>query len=237
MATSTSNNAAGTGESSISDGNLLVLVVDVNPDQRAFLSKPARRLTKWLDSGLALVNSHLLLHPSNEVAVVAASKRSCKFLYPDDPGHSSQALEETGPHSVMDGQFEGFRRIENIIRKRAQGMIVGEILQAEEPGQPLFTPDSLIAGGLCMALSYINRRHKDSEMPTVSANSDKSENASTKESKSNPTDVRARILVMTASGSTATQYMNYMNAFFTAQVNKNTYELKCSADYTIYSFQ
>ena len=109
-------------------------------------------------------------------------------------------------------------------------MIVGEILQAEEPGQPLFTPDSLIAGGLCMALSYINRRHKDSEMPTVSANSDKSENASTKESKSNPTDVRARILVMTASGSTATQYMNYMNAFFTAQVNKNTYELKCSAE-------
>ena len=44
-----------------------------------------------------------------------------------------------------------------------------------------------------MALSYIHRKERDA------------------------THLNARILVMTASGATASQYMNYMNAFFTAQ--------------------
>ena len=225
MASSSSDHMRETGESSISDGNLLVLVIDVNPDQRSFLSKPIRRLTKWLDSGLALVNSHLLLHPSNEVAVVAASKRSCKFLFPDNTRHNSKELEESITNSAArDGQFEGFREIEKIIRNRAHSMIVGEIHQAQEHGQPLVTSDSLIAGGLCMALSYINRRHKDLELPNIPVNASSHDQLTHRmakdahDPKSNPRDLRARILVMTASGSTATQYMNYMNAFFTAQV-------------------
>ena len=49
-------------ECGVGDGNLLVLVIDVNPDQRVFLTKPVRRLTKWLDSGLAPVSyTHLTL--------------------------------------------------------------------------------------------------------------------------------------------------------------------------------
>merc|ERR1711981_778955 len=72
-----------------------------------------------------------------------------------------------------------------------------------------------------MALSYINRRHKDLEFPSVSGNISQEKTGNMKkevsDSKHNPRDLQARILVMTASGSTATQYMNYMNAFFTAQ--------------------
>jgi len=202
-----------------SEGNLLVLVIDVNPDQRAFLAKSPQRLTKWIDSGLALVNSHLLLHPSNEVAVVAASKRACKFLYPDGTRSSSSIQEETITNTAAcDGQFEGFRNIEKLIRQRAYNMIAGELRLPTEPNQPFVTPDSLVAGGLCMALSYINRRHKDRELPSISdKTSEKSISKGTNDLKDTSNKINARILVMTASGSAATQYMNYMNAFFTSQ--------------------
>ena len=72
-----------------------------------------------------------------------------------------------------------------------------------------------------MALSYINRKRKDLELPSVSRTSQENVGHLAKEAsdtKTSPQDLQARILVMTASGSTATQYMNYMNAFFTAQV-------------------
>ena len=52
---------------------------------------------------------------------------------------------------------------------------------------------SLVAGGLCMALSYINRYLNERE------------------------GRKARILVLTAFGASSSHYMNYMNAFFTAQ--------------------
>lgn len=212
------SNLGETVDYGMSEGNLLVLVIDVNPDQRTFLAKPVHRLTKWIDSGLALVNSHLLLHPSNEVAVIAASKRSCKFLFPDGSLNIPANQEETSS-SARDGQFEGFRDIEKIIRHRAHGMIIGEMDRPQENGQPFITSDSLIAGGLCMALSYINRRRKDLELPSVSSTTSHGNMAKeASDTNLNPRDLQARILVMTASGSTATQYMNYMNAFFTAQV-------------------
>ena len=206
-------------ESIESEGNLLVLVIDVNPDQRSFLAKSPQRLTKWIDSGLALVNSHLLLHPSNEVAVIAASKLSCRFLYPDGTRSSSKQEETITNTAASDGQYEGFRNIEKLIRQRAHNMISGELKLSPEANQPFVTPDSLVAGGLCMALSYINRCNKDRELPNVSDKAiDSSSSKSTTESKNSSHKLHARILVMTASGSTATQYMNYMNAFFTAQV-------------------
>ena len=77
--------------------------------------------------------------------------------------------------------------------------------------------NSLVAGGLCMALSYINRRHKDRELPSISEKtSEKSTSKGTNDLKDTSNKIHARILVMTASGSAATQYMNYMNAFFTS---------------------
>jgi hypothetical protein len=53
--------------------------------------------------------------------------------------------------------------------------------------------ESLVAGALCMALTYVNRYLNEVE------------------------GRKARILVLTASGAAAAHYMNYMNAFFTAQ--------------------
>ena len=74
-----------------------------------------------------------------------------------------------------------------------------------------------------MALSYINRKQKDLELPTIPSNAlqeNSGNKATLSQTAPSSRNLQARILVMTASGSAATQYMNYMNAFFTAQVSK-----------------
>ena len=106
--------------------------------------------------------------------------KSCTFLYPPKEQENEQLPE------AVDGQYEGFRKVEFSVRKK-----LTETLSQDIQGAVL--RQSLVAGGLCMALSYINRylNQRDGR--------------------------KARILVLTASGSTSTHYMTYMNAFFTAQ--------------------
>ena len=107
---------------------------------------------------------------------------SCSFLY--HPARKSET-EEPLPEAI-DGQFEGFRRVEYSVRTRLTQLVSQEL-------QGPVVRQSLVAGGLCMAMSYINRYLNERE------------------------DRKARILVLTASGATSAHYMNYMNAFFTAQ--------------------
>merc|ERR1712029_150041 len=84
----------------------------------------------------------------------------------------------------------------------------------KELGQQSLVLDSLVAGGLCTALAYINRRKESS---LVTEDSGGGGNATSTVDKSSSASIKARVVVMTASGATASQYMNYMNAFFTAQ--------------------
>lgn len=76
------------------------------------------------------------------------------------------------------------------------------LMKETESGAPV-NPDSLLSGALCMALSYINRLSLDAASSGVAH-------------PAVPTS-RSRILVISASSDTATQYMNYMNVFFSAQ--------------------
>merc|ERR1712142_473526 len=95
------------------EGSLLVLVLDVNPDQRLFFGKSFSRMSQWLDSAVAFVNAHLLLHPNNEVCVVAVSKNTCQFLHPEVNPAASGSSRPTGlSNRTKDGQFEGFRDVE-----------------------------------------------------------------------------------------------------------------------------
>ena len=112
--------------------------------------------------------------------VFIPGSKSCSFLYPPKDEENDQLPE------AVDGQFEGFRRIEHCVRKK-----LSETLNQDLQGS--IVRQSLVAGGLCMALAYINRylNHREGR--------------------------KARILVLTASSSSSFHYMNYMNAFFTAQ--------------------
>ena len=79
-----------------------------------------------------------------------------------------------------------FLQVEYFVRTRLTQLVSAEL-------QGPIVRQSLVAGGLCMALSLINRYLKERE------------------------GRKARILVLTASGAASAHYMNYMNGFFTAQ--------------------
>lgn len=86
-------------------GELLVLVLDINPNQLLFVRQPGS-LTTWLDAVLAFANSHLMLHPSNTLAAIASHSSSCSFLYPKPEGESDdQVLRQ------RDGQYEMFYQV------------------------------------------------------------------------------------------------------------------------------
>ena len=103
----------------------------------------------WLDSALSFVNSHLMVDPKNEICVVGVSKTTTQFLYPT-PASSADSRTASWTRS-LDGQFEGFREVEATIREKALALIKSEL------GQQSLVIDSLVAGGLCTALAYINR--------------------------------------------------------------------------------
>ncbi|XP_015594859.1 general transcription factor IIH subunit 3 [Cephus cinctus] len=107
--------------------------------------------------------------------------------------HGSLFLYPDEKHSEVrqiDGQYERFTLVERSVRQRLQ-----EAISEIRTDRPL-NSESLIAGALSMALCYVSRLERE---------------------KVAGEKLNSRILVITASNDSASQYMNYMNVFFTAQ--------------------
>ena len=103
-------------------GHLLMLVLDINPNQLLFAKRP-KLLLRWLDAALALANSHLMLHPNNAVAAVAAHSQGCSFLYPVP---SEEGAADAPILRQRDGQFEAFYRVESAIRREVTRILMEE---------------------------------------------------------------------------------------------------------------
>lgn len=88
----------------------------------------------------------------------------------------------------VDGQYEAFTLVEKTVKRNLAKLLIDE--------SPSLNNESLLAGAIAMALCYIMRLDR---------------------LKSPGTKFNARILVVTGSSDSASQYMNYMNVFFTAQ--------------------
>lgn len=89
----------------------------------------------------------------------------------------------------VDGQYEVFTLVEKTIKQKLAAVIAGA-------PKIHSTCESLLAGSIAMALSYIARMERQKAMGTR---------------------INSRILVVTGSNECASQYMTYMNVFFTAQ--------------------
>ncbi|XP_054258740.1 general transcription factor IIH subunit 3 [Macrosteles quadrilineatus] len=100
----------------------------------------------------------------------------------------------------QDGQYELFTHTEKTIRHGLQQFVLRNTNSV--------TAESLLAGAFAMALCYIHRLERE-----LSAG----------------VKMNSRILVITGSGDSASQYMNYMNVFFTAQ-KQNVILDVCSLD-------
>lgn len=97
--------------------------------------------------------------------------------------------EKSSEIRQIDGQYEKFTAVERTVRQQLQ-----QVMNEISVDKPL-NGESLISGALTMALCYIARLERE---------------------KIAGEKLYSRILVITASNDSATQYMNYMNIFFTA---------------------
>lgn len=175
---------------------LLVVTIDINPNQLLFARQPGS-FSKIMNCILTFMNSHLMLHSTNKVVLVAAHATGCSYLYPD-PSNQQELLRQ------QDGQHEEFYQLETVVRRRAQavlgrdmgrgggaaGVLPGGAVRATSGAE------SLLSGALAMGLAYINR------VKTALGPSQR---------------ICPRLFVLSSTGDSASQYMNYMNAFFTAQ--------------------
>lgn len=104
-----------------------------------------------------------------------------EFLYPT-PGRPLDIRQ-------VDGQYEVFTLVEKTIKQKLASVIA----TAPKIHSPC---ESLLAGSIAMALTYIARMERQKPIGTR---------------------INSRILVVTGSNECASQYMTYMNVFFTAQ--------------------
>lgn len=167
------------------DGNqMLVVVLDANPNQLLF-ARQQGAFSQWMNAVLTFVNSHMMLHHTNKVAVLAAHATGCSFLYPDTEADSNQLSRQ------QDGQYEVFYLVETAVKQKLY-----RVLMRDTENGRASQSESLLSGAMSMALSHINK-----ELSCLGPGQ-----------RLNP-----RLLVMTGTGDSAAQYMNYMNIFFTAQ--------------------
>lgn len=108
----------------------------------------------------------------------------------------------------VDGQYEIFTLVEKTVKHRLSELInsAPRILQPCE---------SLLAGSISMALAYIARVNRN---------------------KSVGLRLSSRILIVTGSNTCASQYMTYMNVFFTAQKQSVTIDV-CALDKSLILLQ
>ena len=60
-------------------------------------------------------------------------------------------------HCSLDGQYEGFYLVEKTVRAKLEDMLARELASSASPG----TCESLVSGGLCMALTFIQRFERE----------------------------------------------------------------------------
>ena len=122
---------------------LLVVVIDINPHQLLYARHPGS-FSQIQNSVMSLLSQHMMLHPTNQVALVASHSSGCTFLYPDDTSDNSETVLRQ-----QDGQYEVFYHLETIIKER--------VAQVMERDRNINTSECLLSGALTKALCYINK--------------------------------------------------------------------------------
>lgn len=123
-----------------------------------------------------------------------------EFLYPTPGGQAFDIRQ-------IDGQYEVFTLVERTIKERLSTFIAPPAQTAStSPTAPADEP--LLAGSLAKALAYVARIERQKPLGTR---------------------INSRILLVTGSNECASQYMTYMNVFFTAQKQQIVLDV-CSLD-------
>merc|ERR1739838_463489 len=168
---------------------LLVIIFDVNPvwwGYKASKNNGKTKVTKCLDCILSFISSYRMLRHDNEIAVIASHSSKSEFLYP------SRTEIEQNSNQGVDSTFTDHET------KKINSIICESFMKLLEDGcgKEDIKKDSLIAGSLALAVSFINRVLQE---------------------QTGRQKLKSRILVVKASEDDASQYMSIMNCIFAAQ--------------------
>lgn len=158
-----------------------------------------------LKSVLVLCNAHMALRHENHIAFYTAGVGHSSLLYSSIDAQIAQAKRATGDNDVEEdsvsrktttksdsNSYQTFRIVDEAI-----GRGIRETMAAEEAKPGMQDKPVAFSSGLSKALCYINRLSKDESLPPM----------------------KARILVVSVSGETSSQYIPIMNCIFAAQKN------------------
>ena len=170
-------------------GTHMVVIVDMSSNSRLLTDSAV--YYQWLDSILSFANSHLLMSAINKLTVIATNSYENKIVYPLN--ELNEKLMDSNKTS-NEGQYEMFHQVFQTVKINLEVMVENAKLMSQTESQSN-SSSPLMSGAIAMALCLIQRFKDDyncSRIVIMSCTSDQS-------------------------SSYASQYMNFMNCFFTAQ--------------------
>ncbi|KAJ3007233.1 RNA polymerase II transcription factor B subunit 4 [Thoreauomyces humboldtii] len=187
------------------DINLLTVIIDTNPRAWALAARDPQRPAVFLQiiqQILVFINAHLSLKFDNELAIIASHTDRSRFLYPLPPGPAPTTAAAAVGQDDGQKETEGPWKPANVYKQFFdvdQG-VVGTLkaLIADydpEKDDAALRDNSMIAGSLSLAQSYINRVKRANETANV----------------------QSRIFLISISPDRPSQYIATMNSIFAAQ--------------------
>ncbi|MCJ1331754.1 RNA polymerase II transcription factor B subunit 4 [Thelotrema lepadinum] len=207
--------------------SFLTIILDTNPIAWAHLG-PTLPLSSAISALLVFINAHLAFSQVNKVAVIASHVDRAEFLYPSDSPRCHQAhaarsdtngdismrdaplttVSSAGQPSIDDANFyRPFATISHALTSSLQALL------ASTPPASLTTPTTALAGALTLALANANKL-SSLISPPFSSNPTNATMAST--SASGSPSQSSRILILSASPASPSQYIPLMNTIFAA---------------------
>lgn len=176
--------------------NLLLLVLDMTPATWGSC-KSEFGLPNCIEAVLGFANSHLMLSPHNELAVIGVTPSKIKFIYPNDLEPPTSASN--------DGQNDALSCMNNTVRQLALSLVTSCSSTSTQ---------IVLAGAIIKALCYYLRRCRELQ-PSTRHLDDSLE--MTMEISEGSEKISSRILIIKASDDNPSQYLALMNSVFTAQ--------------------
>lgn len=201
--------------------SLLTIIIDSNPRAWAALTETLA-LSKAVATLLVYANSHLALSSANQVAVIAAHTNRAVWLYPAPPAPAGRSGEDVDMVDADGGagggrggkatrssanKFPQFSEMEASLLKSLRDLI------SSTSEKDLGQTTTLVAGALTLALAHINKTALS--LPTTKTKA-ATNTTKTAAAVDEGMGLHARILVISVSDSSASQYIPTMNAVFAA---------------------
>lgn len=184
--------------------SLYTIIIDTNPYAWAALADIIP-ISRVLSTVLVFVNSHLAFSNSNQVAILASHSNRAVWLYPPPPKPPSDVddvvMHDSHPKPLLSAnKYPPFAQIETSLLDSLRALI-------SDTTPTHLTPTTQISGALTLALSHINKTALALGDTTTT-----SEPTTTTPSGG----LHARVLVLSVSDSSPSQYIPTMNAVFAA---------------------